>query len=57
MLEMQKRKLGNSELDVAALGFGCMRMSLGDMATDKMAVGIGFALVHQTAYPRAKPLS
>ena len=27
---MQKRKLGNSNLEVSALGLGCMRMSFGD---------------------------
>ena len=27
---MQKRKLGNSGLEVSALGLGCMRMSFGD---------------------------
>ena len=27
---MQKRKLGNSHLEVSALGLGCMRMSFGD---------------------------
>jgi aryl-alcohol dehydrogenase-like predicted oxidoreductase len=32
---MQKRKLGNSGLDVSALGLGCMRMSFGDTPTDK----------------------
>lgn len=32
---MQKRKLGNSNLDVSALGLGCMRMSFGDTPTDK----------------------
>jgi aryl-alcohol dehydrogenase-like predicted oxidoreductase len=32
---MQKRKLGNSELEVSALGLGCMRMSFGDKPTDK----------------------
>jgi aryl-alcohol dehydrogenase-like predicted oxidoreductase len=32
---MQKRKLGNSNLEVSALGLGCMRMSFGDRPTDK----------------------
>jgi aryl-alcohol dehydrogenase-like predicted oxidoreductase len=32
---MQKRKLGNSNLKVSALGLGCMRMSFGDAPTDK----------------------
>lgn len=32
---MQTRKLGNSELEVSALGLGCMRMSFGDTPTDK----------------------
>ena len=27
---MQKRKLGNSNLEVSALGLGCMRMTHGD---------------------------
>ena len=27
---MQKRKLGNSDLVVSALGLGCVRMSFGD---------------------------
>jgi aryl-alcohol dehydrogenase-like predicted oxidoreductase len=27
---MQKRKLGSSNLEVSALGLGCMRMSFGD---------------------------
>ncbi len=32
---MQKRKLGNSNLEVSTLGLGCMRMSFGDTPTDK----------------------
>jgi aryl-alcohol dehydrogenase-like predicted oxidoreductase len=32
---MEKRKLGNSNLEVSALGLGCMRMSFGDKPTDK----------------------
>ena len=32
---MQLRKLGNSGLEVSALGLGCMRMSFGDTPTDK----------------------
>jgi aryl-alcohol dehydrogenase-like predicted oxidoreductase len=32
---MQKRKLGNSHLEVSALGLGCMRMSFGDKPADK----------------------
>jgi aryl-alcohol dehydrogenase-like predicted oxidoreductase len=34
-MKMQKRKLGNSNLEVSALGLGCMRMSFGDTPTDK----------------------
>jgi len=33
--KMQTRKLGNSGLEVSALGLGCMRMSFGDKPTDK----------------------
>jgi aryl-alcohol dehydrogenase-like predicted oxidoreductase len=29
-MNMQKRKLGNSNLEVSAMGLGCMRMSFGD---------------------------
>lgn len=32
---MLKRKLGNSGLEVSALGLGCMRMSFGDHPTDR----------------------
>ena len=32
---MQKRRLGNSGLEVSALGLGCMRMSFGDKPVDK----------------------
>ncbi len=32
---MEKRFLGNSGLEVSALGLGCMRMSFGDTPTDK----------------------
>ncbi len=32
---MQTRTLGNSGLEVSALGLGCMRMSFGDTPTDK----------------------
>jgi aryl-alcohol dehydrogenase-like predicted oxidoreductase len=35
---MQKRKLGNSNLEVSALGLGCMRMSFGDTPTDKQGM-------------------
>ena len=32
---MQTRKLGNSGLEVSAMGLGCMRMSFGDKPADK----------------------
>jgi aryl-alcohol dehydrogenase-like predicted oxidoreductase len=42
--KMQKRKLGNSNLEVSALGLGCMRMSFGDTPTDKQEM---IAFLHQ----------
>ena len=41
---MQKRKLGNSNLEVSALGLGCMRMSFGDTPTDKQEM---IAFLHE----------
>jgi len=41
---VQKRKLGNSNLEVSALGLGCMRMSFGDTPTDKQEM---LAFMHQ----------
>ena len=41
---MQKRNLGNSGLEVSALGLGCMRMSFGDTPTDKQEM---IAFLHQ----------
>ena len=41
---MQTRKLGNSGLDVSALGLGCMRMSFGDKPTDKQEM---ISLLHK----------
>ncbi|MGD8475226.1 MAG: aldo/keto reductase, partial [Anaerolineae bacterium] len=38
---MKKRKLGNSNLKVSALGLGCMRMSWSDRPTDRQEM-IGF---------------
>ena len=40
---MKTRKLGNSGLEVSALGLGCMRMSFGDKPTDKQEM---IALLH-----------
>ena len=39
---MQKRKLGNSGLEVSALGLGCMRMSFGDAPIGDKAEMIAF---------------
>ncbi len=39
---MQKRKLGNSGLEVSALGLGCMRMSFGDAPVGDKAEMISF---------------
>lgn len=41
---MDKRILGNSGLEVSALGLGCMRMSFGDAPTDKQEM---IALLHK----------
>jgi aryl-alcohol dehydrogenase-like predicted oxidoreductase len=41
---MKTRKLGNSNLEVSALGLGCMRMSFGDTPTDKQEM---IALLHK----------
>lgn len=39
---MQKRKLGNNNLEVSALGLGCMRMSFGDAPVGDKAEMIAF---------------
>jgi aryl-alcohol dehydrogenase-like predicted oxidoreductase len=41
---MQKRRLGNSNLEVSALGLGCMRMSFGDKPVDKQEM---IVLLHE----------
>jgi aryl-alcohol dehydrogenase-like predicted oxidoreductase len=41
---METRKLGNRDLEVSALGLGCMRMSFGDTPTDKQEM---IALLHK----------
>ena len=41
---MQKRTLGNSNLEVSALGLGCMRMSFGDTPAGKQEM---IALLHK----------
>jgi aryl-alcohol dehydrogenase-like predicted oxidoreductase len=41
---MKTRKLGSSNLEVSALGLGCMRMSFGDTPTDKQEM---IALLHK----------
>jgi aryl-alcohol dehydrogenase-like predicted oxidoreductase len=43
-IKMQKRKLGDSNLEVSALGLGCMRMSFGDTPTDRDEM---IALMHK----------
>lgn len=42
--EMEKRTIGNTALEVSALGLGCMRMSFGDTPTDKQEM---IAFMHQ----------
>lgn len=42
---MQSRTLGNSGLEVSALGLGCMRMSFGDKPTDKQEM---IAFIHKS---------
>jgi aryl-alcohol dehydrogenase-like predicted oxidoreductase len=42
--KMKTRKLGNSNLEVSALGLGCMRISFGDTPTDKQEM---IALLHK----------
>ena len=37
---MQKRKLGKSNLEVSAMGLGCMRLSPGDSEKDPHPVGL-----------------
>lgn len=39
---MQKRKLGNSSLQVSALGLGCMRMTFGDAPIGTREEMMGF---------------
>lgn len=41
---MHKRQLGNSGLDVSALGLGCMRMSFGDRPADRQEM---ISFLHQ----------
>ena len=41
---MKTRKLGNSGLEVSAMGLGCMRMSFGDTPTDKQEM---IAFIHK----------
>ncbi len=46
---MQRRKLGNSGLDVSALGFGCMNMSFGygPVADNQQAISVIRAAVER----------
>ena len=42
---MKTRKLGNNNLEVSALGLGCMRMSFGDYTKEKSEM---INLLHQS---------
>ncbi len=46
---MKKRKLGNSNLEVSAIGFGCMNMSFGcgPAADKKQAISVIRAVVER----------
>jgi aryl-alcohol dehydrogenase-like predicted oxidoreductase len=55
---MQKRKLGNSNLEVSALGLGCMRMTYGDSPVGDKPEMISFlhAAVHSHGGTTKQPL-
>ena len=49
---MKERKLGNSGLEVSAMGLGCMRMIFGDKPADKHEM---ITFLHE-AVERGQPL-